>query len=450
MLMSSPEIRGLLAQKKWGQMKSLLAKLEPSDVARLFQDCAPGEQVLLYRSLPASLAADTFSFLPEDDQEHLMAHFNEQETRSLLAELSPDDRTELFEEMPAATVQRLMNLLSPQDRKESLQLLGYPEDSVGRLMSPDLAKVKAEMTVAQALESLRSQARETETLNIIYVVDDRGKLLDEVRLRRLVISAPETKISDLMNGQYTALSAYEHEDRAVALMKQTGYFALPVTDSHGVLLGVVTADDVLDVAVEGATDDIHRSGAVQPLDGSLLDTPVWTLYLRRVSWLIALVVINILSGFGIAHYEALIEAIVALVFFLPLLIASGGNSGSQASTIVIRAMALGEVAMKDYLRLAWKESRVGLALGLSMSATVFVIAWVRSGTEVALVVSLAMVVVVAFGSMVGMSLPFIFQRLKMDPAAASGPLVTSVADVMGVLIYLGIASALLGHLVPVG
>jgi len=448
MLMSSPEIRGLLAQKKWGQMKSLLAKLEPSDVALLFQDCAPGEQVLLYRSLPPSLAADTFSFLPEEDQEHLLAHFNEQETRSLLAELSPDDRTELFEEMPADTVQRLMTLLSAQDRKEALHLLGFPEDSVGRLMSPDLAKVKAEMTVEEALQSLRTQAKETETLNIIYVVDDKGKLLDEVRLRRLVISSPATKISELMNGQYTALSAFEHEDRAVALMKQTGYFALPVTDSHGILLGVVTADDVLDVAVEGATDDIHRAGAVMPLDDTLLKTPVTTLYVRRVSWLVILVFVNILSGFGIAHHEAMIESIVALVFFLPLLIASGGNSGSQASTIVIRAMALGEVSAKDYYRLAWRESRVGLALGLSMAVAVFVVAWFRSGPDVAQVVALAMVAVVLFGSMVGMSLPFIFKKLNMDPAAASGPLVTSLADVAGVLIYLGIAAAMLGHLIP--
>jgi magnesium transporter len=224
-------------------------------------------------------------------------------------------------------------------------------------------------------------------------------------------------------------------------MKQTGLFALPVTDGDGVLLGVVTADDVLDVAVEGATEDFHKGGAIKPLDVSYLKAPLRMLYTRRISWLVILVFMNIFSGAGIAHFEELIEAVVALVFFLPLLVDSGGNSGSQAATLVIRSMALNEV------KVAWREVRVSFFLGLTMAAAVFLVAWWRSGVDIATVVSISMVLIVIFGSLVGMSLPFILRKLGQDPAAASAPLVTSLADILGVLIYLGTASAMLGPIV---
>ncbi|MBX3731600.1 MAG: magnesium transporter [Verrucomicrobiae bacterium] len=444
MTFAPDEIRLLIGRKRWNELKARLARFEPADLASIMSQCAPGDQVLLYRALPPDLAADTFGFLEDDQQKALLKQFNEQETRTLLAELSPDDRTELFEEMPPGTVRRLMELLSSEDRREALMLLGYPEGSVGRLMSPDFATVRPEWTVREAIHHLRAHASESETLNVLYVVDPDGTLLDEIRLRRLVVAAPDVKISDLMNHQCTALSAFDHEDEAVRLMKQTGYYSLPVTDSARRLLGIVTADDVLDVAVEGATDDFHKGGGVQPLETHVLKASFGAMYGRRVGWLVVLVFINIFTGAGIARHAELIESVVALVFFLPLLVDSGGNAGSQAATIIIRAMALGEVTLADYGKVLWRELRVSLGLGVTMAAAVFVVARWRAGPDVAQVVGISMTCVVALGSLIGMSLPFVLQRMKLDPAAACAPLVTSLADIIGVLTYLGIASALLG------
>jgi magnesium transporter len=296
------------------------------------------------------------------------------------------------------------------------------------------------------MAAIKKQAADSETLNMVYVVDEKGVLLDAIRLRKFISSDDNTPVSALMDGRYTALSAFDPQEEAVRVMKQTGYFALPVTDSAGVLLGVVTADDVLDVAVEEATEDFHKGGAIKPLDVNYLKAPLQMLYSRRISWLVILVFMNIFSGAGIAHFEELIESVVALVFFLPLLIDSGGNAGSQAATLVIRSMALREIRLTDYVKVAWRELRVSFLLGISMAAAVFLLGWWRSGIEIGMVASLAMVCIVILGSLVGMSLPFILRKFGKDPATASAPLVTSIADILGVLIYLGIASALLGHL----
>ncbi len=439
------KIESLLAAKNWPELREYFAPVAPEEITGLLERFSPAEQVLIFRCLGRDQAADTFSLLDEEHQEQLLAALTDQEMRDILAHMSPDDRTFLLEEMPAKVTQKLLNFLDPEDRKESLELLGYPEGSVGRLMSPDFATVTRDMSIAQAMASIKTQAADSETLNMVYVTDTDGKLLDAIRLRRFIAADDHATVASLMDGRYTALSAFDPQASAVKAMKQTGYFALPVTDSQGVLLGVVTADDVLDVAVEEATEDFHKGMAIQPLETNYLKAPLGMLYMRRISWLIILVFMNVFSGAGIAHFSDLIESVVALVFFLPLLIDSGGNAGSQAATLVIRSMALGEVRMLDYLKVAWRELRVSLLLGLSMSVAVFLVGWWRSGLEIGVVVSISMVCIVIFGSLIGMSLPFILRAFKQDPAAASAPLVTSIADIAGVLIYLGIASALLGN-----
>lgn len=437
------QVRTLLTEKKWSEIKQLAEKLEASEIASLFNRLAATDATLLFRGLPRDMAADVFSFLDDGQQQTLLREMTEQETRSLLAELSPDDRTELFEELPPVTTQRLLNLLAAKDRREALMLLGYPKDSVGRLMSPDFATIHPEQTVAEAFEAIRKQAPKTETIHFVYVVDDAGRLMDDMRLRRLILADSSMKVADLMAGDPVALSAFDEEGVAVAEMKRTGYFVLPVVNSDRKLLGVVTADDILDVAIEEATIDIHKGGAMKPLDTSLSHAPVTTLYGRRVVWLLLLVFANIFSGAGIAHYEDLIASMVALVFFLPLLIDSGGNAGSQAATLVIRSMALGELKMGDYAKILWKEMRVSLALGATMAIAVAMIGLFRGGLQIAVVAAISMTSIVIVGSLIGMSLPFLFRKIGQDPATASGPVVTSLADIFGVFIYLGIASALL-------
>jgi magnesium transporter len=439
-------IRNHLAAKDWPALRTMLAPLAPQFVAAILERFSKTDRVLIFRCLARQQAADTFSYLKEGNQEQLLEALTDQESREVLTLMSPDDRTLLLEELPAPVTQRLLNSLPPGDRKEALTLLGYPEGSVGRLMSPDFATVRREMTVQQAMEAIKKQAADSETLNMIYVTDEHGTLLDDVRLRRFITADPGTKVSEMMDGRFDKLSAFDPRENAVRLMTQKGYFALPVTDSNGILLGVVTADDVLDVAVEEATVDMHKGMAITPLDMNYLRAPLRLLYTRRISWLMLLVFMNIFSGAGIAHFEELIESVVALVFFLPLLIDSGGNAGSQAATLVIRSMALGEVRLIDYVRVAWRELRVSLLLGLSMSVAVFFLGWWRSGLPIGIVAATSMAFIVVIGSLVGMSLPFILRKLKQDPAAASAPLVTSIADILGVLIYLGIASLLLGQM----
>ncbi|MGF1655958.1 MAG: magnesium transporter [Verrucomicrobiales bacterium] len=437
------EIARMVAEKTWPRLRTTLKPLSPEDVAPLLETLEKPERVLAFRCLERQQAADTFSFLDDEHQESLLTELTDQETRDILAHMSPDDRTFLLEETPAEVTQKLLNLLSHDDRKEALTLLGYPEDSVGRLMSPDFASVDPNMSIQEAMAAIKRQAPDSETLNMIYVIDRHGRLVDDIRLRRF-ISAPETaKVSDIMDGQFSALSAYDSQELAVQLMSKKGHFALPVTDSNGVLLGVVTADDVLDVAVEEATDDIHRSGAVQPLDEPYLRSSLSSLYLRRIPWLVLLIFVNLISGEAIQRYEGLIESVVALVIFLPLLIGSGGNAGAQASTLVVRSMALGEVRMLDYLRCLWREMRVAIMLSLTMALTVFFIAWWRVGRDVANVVGISMISIVIIGSLLGMTLPFILKFFRQDPATASSPLVTSVADILGVLIYLAIAAHML-------
>jgi len=439
-------ITNYLTTKNWQELRKYLAPIAPEELTWLFDHFSSADQMLLFRCLGREQAAVVFSLLDEEHQQRLLSAFTDQETREVLAHMSPDDRTFLLEELPANVTHRLLNMLNPEDRKEALQLLGYPEGSVGRLMSPDFATITPNLTVAQAMEAIKKQAADSETLNMIYVTDENGKLLDAIRLRRFIAANDDTPVTQLMDGRFTSLSAFDPQETAVKVMKQTGYFALPVTDSDGVLLGIVTADDVLDVAVEEATIDIHKGGGVKPLDTNYLKAPMSTLYTRRISWLIILVFVNIFSGAGIAHYEELIESVVALVFFLPLLIDSGGNAGSQAATLVIRSMALGELRLLDYFKVAWRELRVSLLLGFSMAVAVFFLGWWRSGLQIGIVVALSMTCIVVIGSLVGMSLPFILRLCKQDPATASAPLITSIADILGVIIYLGIASALLGNL----
>ncbi|HMP91209.1 MAG TPA: magnesium transporter [Kiritimatiellia bacterium] len=440
------KVASFLRDRNWSALREELATFPTALIAILLPDFSKSERVILFRCIDRERAGEVFSFLNDELQKQLLGELTDQETRDILSDMNPDDRTALLEELPAPVTQKLLNELPPQDRKEAFALLGYPEGSVGRLMSPDFASVQKSMTIDQAMVAIKKQAADSETLNMIYVTDEAGRLLDDVPLRRFMMASDDQEVSEIMDGRYVALRGNEPREEAVRLMKQTGYFALPVTDSQGVMLGIVTADDVLEVAVEESTEDFHKGGAVKPLNISYLSAPLKMLYARRISWLVILVFMNIFSGAGIAHFEELIASSVALVFFLPLLIDSGGNAGSQSATLIIRSMALGEIRIADYIRVAWRELRVAICLGITMSAAVFLLAWWRSGIDIALVAGIAMSCIVVLGSLIGMSLPFVLRKIGLDPAAASAPLVTSLADISGVLIYLGIASALLGRI----
>jgi magnesium transporter len=293
------------------------------------------------------------------------------------------------------------------------------------------------------MQHIRRHGRDSKTVNRIYVIDERWHLLDDIDLRRFILAAPDARVADILDHCFVSLSAFADGEAAVATIRRYDQTAVPVVDSDGVLVGIVTVDDVLDVQEAEATENFHRVGSVGPIRTSLREASIGFLYRRRIGWLITLVVMNIFSGAGIAAFEETIEAVVALVFFVPLLIDSGGNAGSQSATLMIRAMATGDVRMPDWLRLLGRELGVALALGLTMALGVSTIAYFRA-PEVMVVVAVTMTTIVLVGSLIGMSLPFVFTRLGWDPATASAPLITSLADISGVLIYFSIATWYLG------
>ena len=446
----TPEIIQLIRERQWADMREVLVIWPPAEVADLIQSIDEPARVLLMRFLPRSYEARVFSELSPGLQDELLKELSNHEVRGLLAELSPDDRTALMEEMPVEVTRRLFSLLSPEDLKETRQLLGYPEGSVGRVMTPNFVGIRAEMTVGEALEHIRGRGETSETINVVYVVDETGVLLDEISLRRLVLAQPEKKVSDIMDGNVVSLSGYSDQEEAVAMIKKYNYLALPVVDSAGVLLGIVTIDDLMDVAEEEVTEDFLKFGAVSPeADGeglfdSIREAAVSILFRRRIAWLVLLVFANIPTGFAMSFFTGTIESAVALVFFLPLLIGSGGNAGSQSATLLVRALATGNVKMKDVWRMLGKEFSVSLLLGLTMGVAVYGIAVFRGGPMVGIVVAISMLLIVLSSSIVGMLLPFVLQKFGRDPATASAPLITSIADVGGVLIYFSIAARIIG------
>jgi magnesium transporter len=438
-----PDIKELIEKKDWYALRGTIAKWPAPEIVDLLLTLDKPERVLLFRLLPRQLSEEVFSYFEPEEQNALLKELTDEETRQLLASLPPDDRTALFEELPGQATQRLLNLLSPEDLKEVRQLLGYPEESVGRLMTPDYVAVRPNWTVAQALEQIRQKGKDSETVNMIYVVDDSWKLLDALELRRIILANPTDYIEQLMDYSVVSLSAFDDRERAVYMIQRYDVFALPVVDSNGVLLGIVTADDVMDVAQEEATEDFHKGAAVAPLKVSYREAGIWSLYAKRIGWLITLVFVNLASSGVISAFEHTLSSAIALAFFIPLLIDSGGNAGSQSATLMVRALATGEVKVDQWIRTVLKELGVGVALGLTMGLAGSLLGYVRGGPAIGVVVGLSMLAIIVVANIIGVAIPFLLTKFRLDPAVASSPLITSVADAAGLLIYFVIASNVL-------
>lgn len=438
-------VKELIEEKKWITIRHLINEMNFVDLAEIIDELYEPDDIILFRLLPRDLAKDTFQELPLYKQELIIERLasNVNKLSNLLNDLDPDDRTAILEELPGVVAQRLIQLLTPEERMIATTLLGYPEDSIGRLMTPEFVAIKSDMTVAQALDHIRKFGQDSETLNVIYVVDNDWKLIDDIRIRELILASPEQMVEDLMDGKFIALSAFDDEEEAISVFRDHDKVALPVIDREDTLIGIVTIDDIMDLVEEETTEDFHKFGAMQNSVEDPLNATVGFLYKRRIVWLFALVFMNVFSGAAIARFEDIIQSVVSLIFFLPLLIDSGGNAGAQSATLVIRSLATGDVELKDWLYLLGKEFLVSLLLGLTMAAGVGVIAGFRA-PQIILVVSITMVLTVVAGSVIGISLPFLFNKLKIDPATASAPLITSISDILGVVIYFSMATWILG------
>lgn len=437
-------IRELIDEHQWQQLRNEAWEdwLIP-DIVDALLGLSKNNRVLAFRLIPREMSAEVFAYLDKEDRNALLKDLTDEETRHLLADLAPDDRTTLFEELPGQVTQRLLNLLSHEDLREARFLLGYPEFSVGRLMTPDYIAVRPEWTVAQALEHCRVKGKKSETLHVVYVVDSSWKLLDALELSQFILAEPEEKVEELMNYSFVSLSAFDDREEAVYTMQKYDLFSLPVVDSTGVLIGLVTFDDVFDVAQEEATEDIYKGAAVTPLTTSYREASVWELYSKRVRWLVILVFVSLLSSGVVAVFEETLQQVITLTVFIPLLLGSGGNAGAQSATLMVRSLATGDLEVNQWLTTLLKELSVGASLGVTLGVVSSLFGFMRGGWEIGLIVGLTMVGIILVANLIGATLPFILTRLKLDPAVASNPLITSVTDVMGLLIYFLIAGIVL-------
>ncbi len=435
----------LIKNEKWNLLKEELTKLDVPAIIALIERSNELESTILFRFLPREKAKYVLQNLDPGRQKKIIDGLAQHATllTNLMNDMEPDDRTALFEELPGKVAQELMQLLSQENRQQTTQLLGYPEYSIGRLMTPRYVAVKSHFTVKETLQHIRRFGKDAETLGVVYVVDQNWRLTNDLRIRDILLADPEDKIEELTKHKLVVLSAFDDQENAIHVFQDYDRVALPVVDSANTLLGIVTVDDILDVAEEEQTEDFQKFVGVKDAIINPVQASISFIYKKRIGWLLALVLMNVFSGYAMSRFENVIETMVSLVFFLPLLIDSGGNAGAQSATLMIRSLGKGDVRGRDWLYLLSKELAVALLMGMTMAVAVSVVASWRA-PDIIPVVSVTMILIVIVGSVVGMLLPFIFTRLKLDPATASAPLITTICDISGVLIYFTMAKVYFG------
>jgi magnesium transporter len=447
-----PEIRELIDVGDDSTLGEVVNRWLPADLAELLDALAIGEQVHILRLLQPVRGAETFEYLDLSTQLDVLNALSETESASLLNAMAADDRTALLAELPPEHSERLIALLDPEQRTIARALLEYGEHSVGRLMTPDYVVVRRDWTMRHVLDHVRAHGRDSETLNVIYVVDDQNRLIDDLRIREILLAPLHTHVSDLMDNKCVCLSVTDDKKKAVEVFRKYDRTALPVVDGHTRLAGIVTLDDVLDVAEEQATREIQRFGGLEALDDPYMSTPLPAMLRKRASWLVILFVSEMLTATAMAFFQGEIEKAVVLAVFVPLIISSGGNSGSQAATLIIRALALGEVRLRDWWRVMRREILAGALLGAILGSIGFLriatwhTLWNSYGSHwvlIGLTVACSLVGVVLWGVLTGSMLPFVLKRLGFDPATSSAPFVATLVDVTGLVIYFSVALLIL-------
>ena len=446
------ELAAVVRNRDFSRLRDMVRNRDAADVATVLTELGVEDQVVVFRILPRKDAAEVFAYLSLDAQETLLRAMAQEDVASLFNNMAPDDRTNFLEELPAAATRQLLSLLTPAERSVALSLLGYPEDSIGRLMTPNYVAVREHWTVREVLDYIRSHGQDSETLNVVYVIDEQGALIDDIRIREFLLTSLDFTVSQLMDRHFVALKATDDQKTAVAAFRTNDRVALPVTDTGGMLIGIVTIDDVLDVVEATATEDIQRIGGSEALDEPYMRIAFWKMVHKRAGWLTALFLGEMLTATAMGAFEAEISRAIVLTLFVPLIISSGGNSGSQASTLVIRALALGEVGLRDWWRVMRREILVGLALGTILACIGFLRISVWSAFSpiygphwllVAMTVAAALIGVVLWGTLIGSLLPMILRRLGFDPATSSAPFVATLVDVTGLIIYFTVAMVFL-------
>jgi len=422
----------------------------PSDIAETIANLSDNEQTVAFLLLPGHISGEVFTYLDRETQEHILRNMGSEEIADVFNSMSPDDRTQIFMEFPDNLIKNAVNLLPEGERKIALTLIGYGEDTVGRMMTPHYVEVKRHWTKTQTLQHIKRFGKRAETLNFIYVTDDSGKLIDDIKIGDLLMTDDTNTIETIMDYHFVSLTTLMTKEEAILKFEKYDRAALPIVSESGILVGIITFDDIMDQVEKRDTEDIQKFGGVEALELPYVSTSVFEMVKKRATWLVILFIGEMFTASAMGYFQGEIEKAIVLALFIPLIISSGGNTGSQAATLIIRAMALNEITLKDWWYVMRKEIYSGISLGLILGVIGFIriFIWQESGIynygehwlAVAFTVSFSLVGIVLWGTLSGSMIPFVLKRLKLDPATSSAPFVATLVDVTGLIIYFSIAA----------
>ena len=439
-------IEELIENKRYADIKRLLTDMNEHDIAEIFEELPNKETVKLFRLLPKDIAADVFSYLETDTEAMIITSLGEKEAVDILNDMSADDATDLIDEMPANVVTKLLNKVDPDTRRDINQLLKYPDNSAGSIMTVEYLDFKEYNTIKDALKKIRTDYDEQETINICFITDKKRELIGTVTLKDLVIHDENTPLSEIMNEDFVSVSTLTDQEDVAKLIQDYDITLVPVVDLEQKLVGIITIDDIIDIIEQEATEDIEKMAAILPTEKSYLKLSIFDIYKSRIPWLLLLMISATFTGKIIQHYEAALASMVILTSFIPMLMDTGGNAGGQASVTIIRALSLNDVEFADILKVMWKEFRVSLIIGITLAVANYAKLLIvdKVSTSVALVVCLTLVLTISIAKIVGCSLPIIAKKIGFDPAVMASPFITTIVDAVSLITYFKIASLLLG------
>ncbi|MCM8900448.1 magnesium transporter [Caldicoprobacter algeriensis] len=439
--MAIDDIKQLLKEKRYAELKEKIKDMQIQDIAEIVDELDTKNAIILFRLLPKEIAADVFSYLSSERQSEISMMIDENELNEIVSDLFFDDKIDFLEEMPANVVKRILRNTSEAERKLINQFLQYPEYSAGSLMTIEFVDLKKEMTVAEALEKIRRVGRDREIIYTCYVTDARRKLEGIVSLKDLVLASPDTKVEDIMKKDVIYVDTYDDQEEVADVFKKYDLLAVPVVDQEKRLVGIITIDDIVDVIEEENTEDIQRMAAIQPTEEEYLDATPFMIARKRLLWLLILMISATVSGYIIRKYQVALEAVVALAAFIPMLMDTAGNAGSQASVTVIRSLVLGELGFRDVFKVIWKEAQVGVLVGVALALVNFIRVYFVEGYVfgIAITISLSLIFTVIIAKIIGGTLPMIAKRIGLDPAIMASPLITTIADAISLTIYFSLA-----------
>ena len=440
----TPELKELIESKNLKGLSLILRELHPADIADIIRELEPTERVITLRVLNKTKIAEVFSLLDPEEEEEMLGYFTEHRAKAILLEMSPDDRTQLLDELPASVVKRLLNLFPVEEREEANILLNYPPESAGRVMTTEYVDLGTEITVSEALEHIRKTGPDRETIYTCYAINEKRVLCGVVSLKDIILAKSDQKISQIMNENVYKVNTTDDQEEAARAIQKYDFLSLPVVDSENRLVGIITVDDILDIVEEEATEDFHKMAAIQLPEERYFRAGYFKQLSGRVVWLFVLILAATISGKVLQNYSLALSSIIALAYFIPMLMGAGGNIGSQSSTLVIRALATGELTLREWWKVLVREAVAGVVIGAVLGTTAFFIAiFLLQNTMLGITVGVSVATVVTVGNLAGAATPLIFSYLRLDPAIVSAPLITTIIDVTGIIIYFEIARRIL-------